>query len=758
VVRRFCCFLVATMAVLFLGAVCIRNSQASVVLHLDQSSVSQPLCDLAWHVLILPYSRPNNATRGQISQIVASAFFSDCQTPDSIKRTARPALTLSSQSGTVQPQPQPPSTPTLVRYVSERVPAQGPGFERAAQRPALPIRNVDAAPMPPLQPTSPFSNSWQLLATLPGAVVKDVSFPTTLIGYAAAELGQVWKTTDGGAHWSPIMNLGFPYYWYGVHAMDANTVVISGFINNNWNGVLRWSTDGGATWTPDQVLTDHGWSYRVRFADALNGLVLDGVDLQAPNRAHYTTNGGPTGADWTPVVPDPSPQGGWFGNQFSLLSNLKARLAGITYCTSPDGGATWGCGPSIDSVFDGPVFFATDQAGWVGGGSISPTVEGWLHRTTDGGATWTGRVLSSPWPIREIRFLDSQVGWAAGGNLYSGVGGMYFSSDGGQTWGQDVQTGAEMDACDTQPVNGGQQVWCIGYTQSGGFASKVYGLLYGGVTATPTAVTTQTATQTATLTPAPTSTPTTPSITSPTGTSTPTTVTTPTATLTATQPATPTATRSAVPPTPCTIVFSDVPEGSTFYAHIRCLACRGIVNGYGDNTFRPNSNVTRGQLSKIVSNSAGFSDPQPTQLFEDVPIGSTFQLYIGRLASRGYISGYPCGGAGEPCGSGNLPYFRTNSNATRGQISKIVSNAAGFNEPAGAQLFEDVTPGSTFYDYIQRLASRAIINGYPCGGPGEPCGGGNLPYFRINSNATRGQTSKIVANAFFPDCQTPSKK
>jgi hypothetical protein len=204
--------------------------------------------------------------------------------------------------------------------------------------------------------------------------------------------------------------------------------------------------------------------------------------------------------------------------------------------------------------------------------------------------------------------------------------------------------------------------------------------------------------------------------------------------------------------------FTDVDTCNPFYPYIACLVNHNIVSGYSDGTFRPNNNVTRGQLSKIVSNSAGFSDPQPTQMFEDVLIGSTFQVYIGRLASRGYISGYPCGGVGEPCGVGNLPYFRPNNNATRGQISKIDANAAGFIDPPGAQLFEDVAPGSTFYDYIQRLASRGIINGYPCGGTGEPCGVGNLPYFRPNNNATRGQTSKIVANTFFPGCQTPSKR
>lgn len=212
--------------------------------------------------------------------------------------------------------------------------------------------------------------------------------------------------------------------------------------------------------------------------------------------------------------------------------------------------------------------------------------------------------------------------------------------------------------------------------------------------------------------------------------------------------------------TVCPITFTDVQPGSTFYDFVRCLACRGIINGYSDGTFKPNNQVTRGQLSKIVSNSAGFSDPQATQMFQDVPVGSTFFAYIGRLASRGYIGGYACGGPGEPCvPPDNLPYFRPNANATRGQISKIVSNAAGFQDPipTGQQTFQDVAPGSTFYDFVERLASRGVMGGYTCGGAGEPCiPPENRPYFRPNNNATRGQTSKIVANTFFPNCDTPS--
>jgi hypothetical protein len=229
----------------------------------------------------------------------------------------------------------------------------------------------------------------------------------------------------------------------------------------------------------------------------------------------------------------------------------------------------------------------------------------------------------------------------------------------------------------------------------------------------------------------------------------------PTATPTITPVASPT---PAPSPTPCTPgVYSDVPPGSTFYPYVSCLSTRGIIGGYGDCTFRPNANVTRGQLSKIVANAAGFNEPVSGQTFEDVPPTNAFYEHIERMAARGIIGGYPCGGPGEPCGTGNKPYFRPNANATRGQISKIVSQAKGYTNSVSGQTFEDVSPTNSFYLYVERLASRGIMGGYPCGGAGEPCGVGNRPYFRPGNNATRGQTSKIVSNTFFPNCQTSDK-
>jgi hypothetical protein len=233
-------------------------------------------------------------------------------------------------------------------------------------------------------------------------------------------------------------------------------------------------------------------------------------------------------------------------------------------------------------------------------------------------------------------------------------------------------------------------------------------------------------------------------------------------------PGGPTSTPSPIP-SQCALNFEDVPNPSTFYAYVQCLACRGIINGYAcggvgepcnpahDPYFRPNRNVTRGQIAKIVALSKGIHTAVSGQTFEDVPPGTTFYTYTEQLYALQVMNGYPCGGAGEPCNPPNhRPYFRPNANATRGQLAKIDANAAGYQDTPSGQTFEDVVPGSTFYTYTQRLTSRGVMGGYPCGNP-EPCvPPGNRPYFRPNADVTRGQTSKIVSNTFYPNCQPPS--
>ncbi|MEI9929986.1 MAG: hypothetical protein WDM89_05355 [Rhizomicrobium sp.] len=353
------------------------------------------------------------------------------------------------------------------RYVSAHIPVAGSSREQAA------VRSIGLSPSrAAITPAGERANTWTKLGTMSGAVVHDIVFVSPTAGYAAAELGQVWATTNGGTNWKLILNRGFPYYYYGIQ-VSGQTIVASGFDDSTGEGILTQSNDGGATWQPDTILSTNAWAGRVRFTKgtghglAMNGSGTSGSD---PNIAWWTKKPD----NWQTDVPDPN--GGWFGNQFTLLKDKSAFASGITFCKSGDIGATWTCGPPADSVFDGPTLFVDDKNGWTGGGEISPEVAGWLHRTTDGGATWSGRVLNTDWPIRQIEFLDKKIGWAAGGNVYSNVGGIYFTKNGGKTWNLDVTTGDEMGACSHQPIGDGSQtqVWCVGFLLKGNFSSETY--------------------------------------------------------------------------------------------------------------------------------------------------------------------------------------------------------------------------------------------------------------------------------------------
>jgi hypothetical protein len=228
-----------------------------------------------------------------------------------------------------------------------------------------------------------------------------------------------------------------------------------------------------------------------------------------------------------------------------------------------------------------------------------------------------------------------------------------------------------------------------------------------------------------------------------------------------TPPPTVTPTISPSPtPTACAIQFTDVPQTDPFYPFIRCLVCRGILSGYTTSPpcppgatpcFNGGITVTRGQIAKIVANAAGYGDtiPSTRQTFADVPATNPFWLYVERVTLHGVISGYS---TSPPC-PGATPCFLPSANLTRGQMAKIDANAAGYTEaiPSIQQTFADVPTSNPFWIYVERVALHGVISGYSTS---PPCPGG-VPCFLPGNSVTRNQTAKIVANTFFPGCQTP---
>jgi hypothetical protein len=193
------------------------------------------------------------------------------------------------------------------------------------------------------------------------------------------------------------------------------------------------------------------------------------------------------------------------------------------------------------------------------------------------------------------------------------------------------------------------------------------------------------------------------------------------------------------------------------------MACRNYISGYAcgapgepcnannDPYFRPYNTVTRAQLLKMAVLAAGWPllNP-PTPTFEDVRLGNAFYPFIETGVRRGIISGYDCGGPGEPCNAPqNRPYFRPGADISRGQLSKVVALARGYTlSVPPVPAFADVPSSFVFYSYIEAMAAHGVVSGYACGGPGEPCDAQNRPYFRPMATSTRGQVSKFVTLAY----------
>jgi photosystem II stability/assembly factor-like uncharacterized protein len=121
-------------------------------------------------------------------------------------------------------------------------------------------------------------------------------------------------------------------------------------------------------------------------------------------------------------------------NNLSLDEKLRNMRQGIQ--TRATGRAN---GQSINSIscrFES-VFFADEKNGWIAGGYSVPYInrsKAIVMRTRDGGITWNSvEHLVAP-RFQQIRFTDPLNGWAVGeaGNLFQS--GIFYTSDGGQSW------------------------------------------------------------------------------------------------------------------------------------------------------------------------------------------------------------------------------------------------------------------------------------------------------------------------------------
>lgn len=175
-------------------------------------------------------------------------------------------------------------------------------------------------------------------------------------------------------------------------------------------------------------------------------------------------------------------------------------------------------------------------------------------------------------------------------------------------------------------------------------------------------------------------------------------------------------------------VYSDVPTTYTFFSNIMNLSVAGIVNGFGNGVFLPNSGVTRGQMAKFIRKAYGFTPNTACGTFTDVPDTNTFHIEIMTLKCLGIVNGYPDGS------------FRPDNFITRAEAMKFVMQGIRVRENNSEYLryngsvlrYSDVPLNYPFYEVIMAANDAGIVNGY----------GDNT--FRPTATVTRGEMSKMI--------------
>ena len=157
---------------------------------------------------------------------------------------------------------------------------------------------------------------------------------------------------------------------------------------------------------------------------------------------------------------------------------------------------------------------------------------------------------------------------------------------------------------------------------------------------------------------------------------------------------------SAVPTQAAAVTFKDVSSSNEFYEYITNLADRGIIHGYGDDTFRPTLEVRRDHAAKIIAGVLGLdtknvANPQ----FTDVPATHAHYNEIAAIKEAGIISGD---------GYGN---FLPEKALTRGEMAKIIANAFDLKVPAGSTTPLTDIKGNMFEEYITALYVNGVTKG-----------------------------------------------
>jgi hypothetical protein len=176
--------------------------------------------------------------------------------------------------------------------------------------------------------------------------------------------------------------------------------------------------------------------------------------------------------------------------------------------------------------------------------------------------------------------------------------------------------------------------------------------------------------------------------------------------------------------------FSDVGSGEIHYVAINYLKSIGLVTGYEDNTFKPDSKINRAEALKMITLACGLEvgapeqvkeekdteetdedtkdkaadteetpPAEPIQPFLDTPIDAWYTNYLIAAKDKGVINGYEDGS------------FKPDQNINLVEALKIYFECLdGITYPEGEQyLYADTAADAWYIKYTNYASSRSLL-------------------------------------------------
>lgn len=174
--------------------------------------------------------------------------------------------------------------------------------------------------------------------------------------------------------------------------------------------------------------------------------------------------------------------------------------------------------------------------------------------------------------------------------------------------------------------------------------------------------------------------------------------------------------------------FSDVGRGEWFAGAVDLVSAAGLMKGYPDGRFRPESPVRRAEFLAVVMRA--YPAPAGTPLgapFADVPTSHWAYDMIRQARGAGLVRG-------------DQNRFNPDGWITRAEMAVILHRALGLERPGTAPAFSDVGPAFSWaQEAVETLAGYGVILGFP---------GGTALRFGPDMLSYRHQVATILSRLF----------